>query len=172
MGTVTRQAEFTEMMDYTGISAFPTGESTDKRKADAAKTEASNPFMSRGGAAASALANNSPPTQIYQAPQQDVSTFRFKDALTPPRPGIPQSPQQTVTPVGLLPANLAQMMNTNLEKIAGQIMSFFNGNRKERVSEEDRQNRQLNDAFGLGLLGEVLKVEEAAKGQMEDGGDS
>lgn len=171
MGTITEQAEFTEMMDYTGISAFPTGESTDKRKADVVRTDASNPFINRGGTATPTLTNNQP-SQIYQAPQQDVSTFRFKDTLTPPRLGLPQSPQQTVTPVGLLPANLAQMMNANLEKIAGQIMSFFNGNRKERVSEEDRLNRQLNDAFGLGLLGEVLKVEETAKGQMEDGGDS
>lgn len=155
------------MMDYTGVSTYPVGESADKRKPDANKQDAGNPFMNRN-----TTPGNASPFQIYQAPQQDYSTFQFRDALTPPRLEVPQSPQQQVTPLGLLPANMAQMVNANLEKIAGQIMSFFKGNQKEKPSEEEKLNRQLNDAFGSGLLGEVIKVEEAAKGQMEDGGDS
>ncbi|WP_373533132.1 hypothetical protein [Vampirovibrio sp.] len=160
------------MMDYTAVSAYPPTEGADKRKAEMGKPESGSPFANRPGAASALPVNNNGTFQIYQPAQQDYSTFQFRQPLAPPRPGIPQSPQQQITPLGLLPANLAQMANGNLEKLAGQIMSFFNGNRKEKPSEEERLNRQLNDAFGGGLLGEVLKVEEAAKGQMQDGGDS
>lgn len=154
------------MMDYTGVSTYPLNEATDKRKVEAGKAESASPFVNRPGAASNAT------FQIYQPAQQDYSTFQFREPLAPPRTNLPQSPQQQVTPLGLLPANLAQLMNANMDKLAGQIMSFFKGNVKEKPSEEDRLNRQLNDALVTGLLGEVLKVEEAAKGQMEDGEDS
>lgn len=160
------------MMDYTGVSSYPVNDSTDKRKVETGKQDATSLTVSRSGITTLGPAGNPTPFQIYQPPQQDYSTFQFRDTLAPPRLNIPRSPQQQVTPLGLLPANLAQMANANLEKLAGQIVSFFNGNRKDKPSEEDRLNRQLNDAFGVGLLGEVLKVEETAKGQMEDGGDS
>lgn len=147
------------MMDYTGMSTLLAGEAADRQKAVQAKAGGVNP-----------PANTTAPSpfQIYQAPQQDYSTFQFKDTLTPPRLDLPQSPAQQVTPLGLLPANLTQMVN----RIAGQIISFFKGNQKEKPTEEEKMNRQLNDAFGTGFMGEVLKVQEAAKGQMEDGEDS
>jgi hypothetical protein len=156
------------MMDYTGVSLYPLADTADKRKADGGKTDASSPFMNRPAmyAPQSAVAN---PFQLYQPLQQDASTFRFKEPLAPPNPNLPQSAQTQVTPMGLLPANLAQMVNANMEKLAGQIMSFFNGNRKQKPSEEEQLNRQLNDAFGVGLLGDVVKVEETVKGQMQEG---
>jgi hypothetical protein len=159
------------MMDYTGVSVYPLNEGSDKRKMETGKAESTSPFTNRTGTASTTPASNSP-FQIYQPAQQDYSTFQFREPLAPPRLNTPQSPQQQITALGLLPANLTQMMNANMDKLAGQIMSFFKGNRKEKPDEEEHLKRQLNDAFGSGLLGEVLKVEEATKGQMEDGGDS
>lgn len=146
------------MMDYTGVTTYPAGESTEKRKADSGRA---NP----GSASATS------PFQIYQAPRHDYSTFQFREPLTPPRLEIPQSQTPQITLLGLLPANMAQLVNRNLEKIAGQVMSFFKGNPKEKPSEEERLRRQLNDAFGTGLSGETIRVPEAAKGQMDDSGD-
>lgn len=159
------------MMDYTGVSAYPLNEGADKRKVEAGKTESASPFTNRPGSDINTPTSNAS-FQIYQPAQQDYSTFQFREPLAPPRTKLPQSPQQQVTPLGLLPASLAQVMNANMDKLAGQIMSFFKGNVKEKTSEEDRLKRQLNDALGTGLLGELLKVEETAKGQMEDGEDS
>ncbi|WP_303674592.1 hypothetical protein [Vampirovibrio chlorellavorus] len=156
------------MMDYTGVSLYPVADTAEKRKAEAVKADGASPFMNRPAVSAGqASAVN--PFQLYQPLQQDASTFRFKEPLAPPNPNLPQSTQTRVTPLGLLPANLAQLVNANMEKLAGQIMSFFNGNRKQKPSEEEQLNRQLNDAFGVGLLGEVVKVEEAASSQMQEG---
>lgn len=156
------------MMDYTGVSLYPVADTAEKRKAEAVKADAASPFMNRPAVNASqASAVN--PFQLYQPLQQDASTFRFKAPLAPPNPNLPQSAQTQVTPLGLLPANLSQLVNANMEKLAGQIMSFFNGNRKQKPSEEEQLNRQLNDAFGVGLLGAVVKVEEATSSQMQQG---
>ncbi len=161
------------MMDFTGVSLYPVADTAEKRKSETVKSEmmkadASSPFMNRPAVSApQTTAVN--PFQFYQPLQQDASTFRFKEPLAPPNPNLPQSAQTQVTPLGLLPANLSQLVNANMEKLAGQIMSFFNGNRKQKPSEEEQLNRQLNDAFGLGLFGEVVKVEETSKGQMQEG---
>ncbi len=156
------------MLDYTGISSYPVGENSDKRKINGAGTDSANAFASRVGGGSAPLTNNSP-FQLYQTPQQDYSTFQFREPLAPPRLEVPTAPQQQITLLGLLPANLAQLVSANLEKIAGQLASFFYGNRREKQLEEEKLNRALNDAFGAGFLGEVRKVEETHKGQMADG---
>lgn len=154
------------MMDYTGVSLYPMAEPAEKRRLDTAKVDVPAPANNRGSAGFTA-ASGPNPFSLYQPLQQDASIFRFKEPLAPPRTNLPQSTQAQVTPLGLLPAHLSQMVNANMEKLAGQIMSFFNGHRNAKpTTEEEQRRRQLNDALGVGLLGEVIKVEEAAKGQM------
>lgn len=158
------------MLDYAGVSSYSLGEAAgEKRKTDG--EVASKPTSN--------LSNNTP-FQLNNGPSVDYSTFQFKrgvdnptqfqNALTPPRLDLVSAQtRQSITPVGLLPGVMMQLMNANLEKLAGQVMSFFNGNRREKPTEEDQLKRNLNDAFGQGLLGEVIKVEAPHKGQMENG---